>query len=80
MLCKRCKKKSRWHNAMVLSTTSIMAAVFAVSLVLVDAQSWLPFIGLLISGVWIALFAAANGYMDLDVPEEGDTDVHTRQL
>ncbi len=80
MLCKRCKKRSRWHNAIVLSTTSVMVAVFFFCMAAVDSQSWLPFVGLVISVVWIALFAAANGYMDLYEPEEGDADVHTRQL
>lgn len=54
-----------------------MAAVFMFCLAAVDSQSRLPLVGLVISGVWIVLFAAANGYMDLYEPEEGDADVHS---
>lgn len=76
MLCNSRKIKCSMRNAILLSSTAVMVAVFFVCIAAVDSPSRLPLVGLLISGAWIVLFAMANEHLIMDEIEGGDSDVH----
>lgn len=57
-------------NVILITISLLMALLFAFSVASIDSPSLLPLVSLIISGTWLAAFAAANGW--LDVGEEVD--------
>lgn len=53
-------------NFILITISVIMGALFMFSVASLDSASALPFVSLIISGTWLAAFAAANGWFDMD--------------
>ena len=61
------KTKSYFKNATLLLITLVMAFVFMYAVAVADSISLKSFILMIsISGLWLGLFAKANGYFGLD--------------
>lgn len=61
-------------NALLLTITVLMGAIFMFSITSLDSPSFYPILGMLISGMWLLAFAAANGALEIEsaVEDEGD--------
>ena len=53
-------------NVILISVSVAMGALFMFSLASLDSTSLYPILGMLISGMWLLAFAAANGAMDIE--------------
>lgn len=56
--------RKRVKKVIILAVSYIMGAVFITSLTMIDNDSAIPIILLLISFVWLVLVAIANGWCD----------------
>ena len=54
------------HNFMLKGITGTMFLLFMFSVSAIDSNSWLPVIMAVVSLLWLAVFAYANGYMGGD--------------
>lgn len=43
--------------------TLVMGFIFLTLIAAVDFDSWIPFVGLFVSGGWLYVYAAAKGYV-----------------
>lgn len=59
-------------NAVLISISIVMGVIWVFSVSLIDSFRFLPFAGLIVSSIWLSLFAMANGWMDLDYYDEED--------
>lgn len=61
-------------NLILITTSILMGALFMFSVASLDSPSILPLVSLIISGTWLAAFAAANGALEIEfaVEDEGD--------
>lgn len=60
----------RIKNVVVMSITAVMIGVFFFSIAAIDSESWIPFVLLIVSLMWIVAFAAANGYLEISYGED----------
>lgn len=58
------KVRRRIKNAILKTITAIAGLVFILSACALDSDSWLPFIALCISALWLSVFAYANGWLE----------------
>ena len=49
------------HRAIIKVINYICGTVFLFSVCIVDAQSWIPFVAMIVSGLWLTGYAWANG-------------------
>lgn len=56
--------RKRIKNAILKAITAIAGTVFILSACMLDSDSWIPFITLTVSGLWLSAFAYANGWME----------------
>lgn len=61
-------------NAILISISVVMGALFMFSLASLDSPSLFPILGMLISGMWLLAFAAANGAMDIQYEVDFEKD------
>jgi hypothetical protein len=72
------KIKRTLKNAILMSVTAVMLAIFFLSIASVDSSSWIPFVLLCLSGGYIVIFAYANGFFEwLEYEKEDDEDVRS---
>ena len=58
------KKWRKIKNIILKTTGYIMGAVFVLSACMLDSDSWIPFITLMASCLWLSVFAYANGLIE----------------
>ena len=61
-------------NAILISISTVMGALFMFSLASLDSPSYYPILWLLISGMWLMAFAAANGVMEIEYEVDFEND------
>lgn len=61
-------------NLILITISILMGALFMFSVASLDSPSLLPLVSLIISGTWLAAFAAANGWLNVDCYEEDEGD------
>lgn len=67
------KRKNKIKNFVLKTVTSIAGIIFVLSICALDSPNFvLPVVCLLVSGLWLAVFSWANGYLDSDNYGKGD--------
>lgn len=66
---KRNSFRKKLHNASLKITAWIMFFALVISGCCMDSPSWLPLIVCVIAYSWLALFAYANGYLNIGEKE-----------
>ena len=52
------------HDRIIIKINQIAGVLALISMCMVDSESWIPFIMVVVSLSWLALFAYANGYLE----------------
>lgn len=61
----RKRKRRKLHNRVLKATAWFMFLALIISGCCADSPSWLPLIVCVIAYSWLALFAYANGYLEV---------------
>lgn len=68
----RKRKKRRFKNFILKTISYIMGAVFILGACALDSEGTpVPFLMVLVSMLWLTLFAVANGYFEMDGDDYG---------
>ena len=60
------RRIKRIKNYCLIASAYAAGIILCASLCFLDAESWVPTILCVISGLWLAVFAYANGGYDID--------------